>query len=34
MDKLLSYSTSGDQNPKGVEVEGHLRRSVCMCHCQ
>ncbi len=33
MDKLLSYSTSGDQNPKGVEVEGHLR-SVCMCHCQ
>lgn len=30
MDKLLSYSASGDQNPKGVEVEGHLRRSVCV----
>lgn len=32
MDELLSYSAHGDQKPKGVEVEGHLR-SVCVCVC-
>jgi len=33
MDELLSYSAHCEQKPKGVEVEGHLRRSVCVCVC-
>lgn len=31
MDELLSYSARGDRKPKGVDLEGHLRRSVCVC---